>query len=173
MLGGIIGCVYNDARIDILSCKNQGKICCDRGQCGGVVGNSGNSVVKIYDCINFGEITANGSTGMHVGGIAGALGTDAGEGDVEIGKSINYGTIISKGQGAGGMIGKQNCGIIKECKNYGEIIVETINAGGMTGWTKKCTNITECSNYGKITAKIYNARRNCREYDGWKNKLLF
>lgn len=96
--GGIVGYISSTGAT-ITGCVNFGNITSD-GYTGGIAGGNTYSNSKgatIDRCINLGTITSNGTTSPNAGGIYGyaALATDT------ITNSVNFGTIVSTGSGAG------------------------------------------------------------------------
>lgn len=76
---------------------------------GGIVGwmrGDNTAVNTVTNCINFGDITANGTNGSYAGGITGCMGVDThGLGD-HLDNCQNYGTITTTyGSGIGGIVG--------------------------------------------------------------------
>ena len=73
------------------------------------------------------------------------------------------------GISAGGIVGYQTGGEIKECTNTGEITVEKQQAGGIVGQQEEGT-IQNCRNEGKVIAKyiqeITNSNEDYKEYAG-------
>ena len=147
IVGGMVG--YSEA--DITNCKNTGTVT-SQGNPGnqnttqGTGGIAGRAVGNISFSSNTGNVT---SEGYFSGGIVG-LGVSG----INIQGCYNYdANIITKQNGAGGIIGKCRGGIISKCYNYFSsdescIKAEVDNVGGIIGtadqdytWIGRCYNI--------------------------------
>ncbi|MCF0115442.1 MAG: hypothetical protein HUJ56_08825, partial [Erysipelotrichaceae bacterium] len=150
-VGGIIG--YDSSGTDIIYAENNAAININNKEklstVGGIVGYFDNAIqdyVKIDNCINYGDINADGCT---VGGI--------------IGKQIGYGASLANDFNYGKLAGGVTGGIVAKfsdlstkktlnsCKNFGRIEGYTI-VGGVVGNNESTQIISaiDCVNVGEV-----------------------
>ncbi|MGN1343456.1 MAG: hypothetical protein ACI4U3_02685, partial [Traorella sp.] len=124
---------------------------------------------KIYRCINYQEIQGD----INVGGISGSMAVEI-ELDPEddyqaslsqtkrkqyllkdvIQECINYGTVLSKKNYAGGIVGKMDVGYLVDCEVYSDIKSENGSyVGGIAGFT--ASTIHHCYVKSTISGKDY------------------
>ncbi len=153
-VGGVVG--YMSSSAQLMKSSNSGKVE-GKSRAGGITGSAGNST-NILECVNTGNVLANG---MFVGGIVGILG-----GNVE--KCYNSGEIKQKQSdgdaGIGGICGETYMDStigIKNCYNKGKIIEEASGTaekplngvGGIIGYisaTNSSGVISNNYNFGQI-----------------------
>ena len=120
----------------IYNCVFDGFAKAGLGWCGGIVGIS-QAGCNVYDCINYGKISAT----RLCGGILGYQNAK-----FEISNCINYGDVSGADYSFGGIVGQGNA---VNCKNYG-----TISAGSSVGGIIGTGDILKyCQNYGTINGK--------------------
>lgn len=141
-LGGIVGTIEFNGNVG--GCENtaEGKITGLYGL-GGIIGWYTQCAEKVSGCINRADIVSTRiteSSGNHVGGIVGMLGsTNSAE------NCINYGAVSAGGGvsgnrsgGVGGIAGSMySSSVISECENHGKIYGIS-RLGGIVGFAK-CT----------------------------------
>ena len=139
-IGGICGVQYT-SKID--NCINEGTVIATSSIVGGIVGSSD---ANITNCKNIGTITSNGNpsdqnTTQGTGGIVGRASRS-------ISFSANTGNVTSEGFFSGGIVGFGVSGItIQGCYNYNaNIITKQNGAGGIIGKCKGGI-ISKCYNY--------------------------
>ncbi len=132
-VGGIFGYVSGGT---IERCVNFGNVSTTRDEAGGIVGRIRNTA-SIYNCVNYGSVTADDE----VGGIAGE------ENGQEIIDCINYGT-ISGDVYVGGIVGIQDDSDVFDSVNNG-LIVANYGVGGITGYLD-IGEISNCDNNGDV-----------------------
>lgn len=157
--GGIVG-IARDAKHNIESCKNEGKIVSKGNMVGGICGvvaggNNSEITTTITKCKNVANIT--GAT--NVGGIAGRLGQNA---KAQVDQCYNTGTIegssysSTNNTNTAGIVGatndnnyiqySYNTGSVKGTNSSGSSCV-----GGITGALSSGSTILSCYNTGKLS----------------------
>ncbi len=178
LVGGIVGYmsvdngdIKKDSWVKVEYCGNYGNITGSnistdpKGGLGGIVGKCDSRQVRVAHCANHGTITGTGDF-KGIGGIAGALGRDAGTtalNNVDVYNCANLGLITTSGDGATrlggilGYIGQGDAGKndtnseINDCYNIGEISSsqsETYRAG-ILGYADHQSSVRRCINYGQ------------------------
>lgn len=178
LVGGIIGYMSVDdgdikesSWVKVEYCGNYGNITGSnissdpKGGLGGIVGKCDSRQVRVAHCANHGTISGTGDF-KGIGGIAGALGRDAGTtalNNVDVYNCANFGLITTSGNGAtrlGGILGyigqgdsgkNDNNSEINDCYNIGEISSnqgETYRAG-ILGYADHQSSVRRCINYGQ------------------------
>lgn len=107
---------------------------------------------------------SNIAGGKYVGGFIGNnMGTIQAEGHdaqlQEIKGLVNYAEMVAGDDEVGGIVGKHNAQIIRECKNFGIVKANAANgrAGGITGSVEENITIQNCINYGTVVSNYYQA----------------
>ena len=141
MVGGVMGCVIGHKDRAPRQCTNYASVS-GNTVVGGIAGDENSGVyVYIYDCINYGEVTA---TGDYVGGIC------SGRSNLYPDGCENHGN-VSGNNYVGGIKGK-NIGnqLPSECINYGNVTGNTY-VGGITG----NGSMSDCINNGNVSGVQY------------------
>lgn len=141
MVGGVMGCVIGHKDRAPRQCTNHASVS-GNTMVGGIAGDENSGVyVYIYDCINYGEVTA---TGDYVGGIC------SGRSNLYPDGCENHGN-VSGNNYVGGIKGK-NIGnqLPSECINYGNVTGNTY-VGGITG----NGSMSDCINNGNVSGVQY------------------
>lgn len=157
--GTITGCtngasVYAESASDLASAA---------GIVAAPIKNDSNEVVNISNCVNNGNIEANGGGWDYAGGISSIYVTGA---DAHISLSYNIGMI--EADVAAGIIAHINDGSVTNCYNAGPVNARH-TAGGISGTV--CT-ITNSHNYGKVTSNYYAAPICATGPDSWPQGRL-
>lgn len=146
--GAFVG--YNSGLVE--NCVNYVDVKCLQFYAGGITGlTSGTG--KIYRCQNYGNVQAgyDDTMGFGAGGICGLACSD-------IEECVNWGTVRSKTNYAGGISGFMDGGKVSKCFNRGDIISMTETVGGIVGSvggrTSAC-EISNCYNASSVEAPIY------------------
>ena len=166
--GGITG---NSGRTNVKYCVNRGAIQGNLSdndaegkpgnlRLGGIAGQTKGDVLR---CDNFGAVTAQGSVGGNVGGIAGVP-----HNFLVVADCVNYGPVSALGEqpsNAGGIAGSISRPVhVRGCVNYGKIVFDGISsrarstAGGIVGsvTTPKSQEagayVRRCMNHGEVYA---------------------
>lgn len=178
LVGGIVGYMSVDdgdikesSWVKVEYCGNYGNITGTnlstdpKGGLGGIVGKCDSRQVRVAHCANHGIITGTGDF-KGIGGIAGALGRDAGTtalNNVDVYNCANIGLITTSGNGTTrlggilGYIGQGDAGKndtnseINDCYNIGEISSsqhDTYRAG-ILGYADHQSSVRRCINYGQ------------------------
>ena len=138
-----VGAIVAYNKGTIMNCYNFADVTAEQ-RVGGIVGES---VGHVIDCGNSGNITGT----KYNGGIVGAVDS------INITDCVNYGTIISSEEMAGGICGavlSSKSPSLTNCVNYGEVICEAspqygaLFGGGAN--TKGTITLTKCANYGSV-----------------------
>ena len=168
---GVISAIVN--KVIITNIYNFANVTSTGTNVGGIVGltNSGASGTHIENCVNFGSVSASGTT-TNAGGVIGYLNALVQDcenyGDVEgkdysggvVGKidngtitgSKNYGYVHSTVNTIGGVAGDGG-GTFQNCANYGEVRSSTGYTGGIIGVARSIkVTMTDCVNYGSISS---------------------
>lgn len=149
--GGMLGYLQGSSstyNMQILNCKNYGKISGYGDGTGGIIGHSTESLT-IKNCINYGEIDSISSN--YSGGILGYQTTYS----VNIEQCGNEGSVKGK-QYVGGIVGYGYASgtTIKQCYNTGYIQADTNYAAGILGGpiSGSSISIQYCYNKGNVSA---------------------
>ena len=145
-VGGICGAKNVNGTLEIVKCKNYGKIEIiesKNGAIGGIIGSSSDGEIK--QCENYGNISNEG-TNAPAGGIIGSLNNGT------IDNCINRGNLYRE-QLSGGIVGNlgiSDITIINSC-NYGESYCGIANKLYGSGDNFINLNIKNCYNLGDVT----------------------
>lgn len=161
LIAGIVGIVVNS---EIYNCSNKANIVTNKGRVGGIVGGTVISeTVLIQNCVNTGEIEANGTVDTYgsslAGGIAGFIANVYNTGTVEIKNCNNEAKVNAVGKKVGGIVGTCESSNILNSYNSGYICSEKGFVGGIAGASyfnsesEICSEIRECNNTGKVEGK--------------------
>lgn len=124
------------------------------GNIGGIVSIVAGGNITIENCVNRGEIVAEGSGAVNnVGGIAGQADGASEEARVQIADCRNYARITYQGN-SGGILGTTMGNIdIVRCANYGEMVktgTTVVRIGGVVGSFQGDATLRESFNLGRI-----------------------
>ena len=147
-------------RIPVRNCHSNGRVECDGGNIGGLIGFSDES--QIYNCSNAGTVRntknvySNSDSALRTGGIIGSAGSSTME------SCVNTGTISSYGSQVGGVVGHAYThSALVDCENRGSVAilaaegVSSNSAGGIAGSVYDATTISGCKNYAEIQAAAF------------------
>lgn len=124
---------------------------------------------KVTGCVNYGAVLAD----LNAGGIAGAMALEneldqednlAVEGNTSLNftgelrsvivKCENLGTVTAKKQGAGGIVGWQSLGLVRECQNAGKLDAPTADyVGGIAGLSEGIIRL--CNAKSELSGSTY------------------
>ncbi len=136
-VGGILGSVIGTNDSAPRNCTNSASVS-GSTMVGGIAGDENSGVhVHVYDCINYGNVSAIGD---YVGGICGAKGNLYPE------RCENHGEVRGNDY-VGGIAGR---GYVVSCNNYGTVTGNNY-VGGITGYDYA----TGCVNRGNVTGVTY------------------
>lgn len=136
-VGGILGSVIGTNDSAPRNCTNSASVS-GSSKVGGIAGDENSRVrVYVYDCVNYGNVTA---TGDCVGGVCGSLHDLYPEG------CENHGEVKGNDY-VGGIAGR---GYVASCNNYGTVTGNNY-VGGITGYN----DATGCVNRGNVTGVTY------------------
>lgn len=165
--GGIVGFEFYTYDLEIINCRNYGKVVTQYQQAGGIIAGFGDMGKKllIEDCENYGEIVCQPDkiTAKRVcaGGIVGYISTSTKDGwaiDVEIINCTNEGTVIATDSMAGGIVGGMQDGNITKCINKGIVKSNSAASRGITGGivgSEQGGTIKYCYNLGELYTGNY------------------
>lgn len=165
--GGIVGFEFYTYDLEIINCRNYGKVLTQYQQAGGIISGFGDMGKKlvIKDCDNYGEIVCEPDkitkNIVCAGGIIGYISTATKDGwaiDVEITNCTNEGNVIATDSKAGGIVGAMKDGNITKCVNKGYIKSNSIHSSGITGGIvgdQEGGTIQYCYNIGKLSSGNY------------------
>lgn len=157
-VGGVVGGNYgtmssDESHLIINNCTNKGNVTTTGDNCGGLIGYLGGYCV-VDNSVNFGAVTGNN---RYVGGIAGYCYTNG-----EIMNCANKGAVAAPGTPAsydynyaGGIVGCNNAGYVRNCYNLGSVSGAVGNIGGIVGSNSFLgTNglVANVYNAGEVTA---------------------
>lgn len=163
-VGGIVGHRESAGSLTIKNCINRADIgaATTAGENrGGLLGYAGgaNSVLRIENSINYGDVNANKRAGGMVGRI-----NDAGHSATVTG-CTNYGNITTGNQTVAGIVGHVSgngyTDTIEDCINYGKVTnlssqynggIVGLVQGGLNGEVKSQLRMEDCVNYGTVAA---------------------
>lgn len=147
-VGGIVGWLMYG---NLSECVNYGTIKASGARIGGIVGELKEGGL-VHNSVNYGAISGswNSKDFTFVGGIAGSMTSALGY------NLANYGSVTSKGKGAGGIAGDVSGDLatkyysyLMNCYNQGVIegyaFAGGINGGNTHGWIENCVNIGSAS----------------------------
>lgn len=134
--GAFVG--FNSGIVE--NCVNYAEVACLQFYAGGIAGISGKTG-KIFRCQNYGKVQAgyDDTMGFGAGGVCGLSSSD-------IEECVNWGSVKSRTNYAGGIAGFMDGGKVSRCFNRGEVIALAETAGGIVGSVGGRTSACEISN---------------------------
>jgi hypothetical protein len=151
----VTGTVSGEGNVGAIAGKNSGTIdncsvnvtvSSTATNAGGIVGDNRGT---IQDCNSTGTVTLTGVSSLNAGGIAGENSTLS-DGTPEILRCFSSATVTAENRNAGGIVGSNNKGSVKNCYSSGNIgITGLTNSGGIVG--SNYAAIENCYSSGTIT----------------------
>lgn len=139
-VGGILGSVIGTNDSAPRNCTNSASVS-GSSKVGGIAGDENSGVhVQVYDCINYGNVSAIGD---YVGGICGAKGNLYPE------RCENHGEVRGNDY-VGGISGRDVSSVIDDCNNFGSVYGRNY-VGGISG----SGHGRNCVNRGNVTGVTY------------------
>lgn len=136
----IAGGIIGNSQGTINECINNGNVIANGAYVGGIAGNT---ISSITNCHNEGIITVkqkNSAKRVCVGGISGQLDTEILKEDAKIENCYNMGNVYGIGIDVAGITAINIGGTIKNCYNTGSVTTETGVAGGIVSESFKTSD---------------------------------
>lgn len=139
-----IGGIASRNRGKIIASYNEGKVEGDGPSIGGLVGFNDGGIVD--SCYNIGDVINNKGSGAEAGQTGGIIGANSGE----VRNSYNSGTVNTKSDCTGGIVGINTTNKIINCYNLGNVVNSAYKTGGIVGCAQSSSNIVNCINSGTV-----------------------